>query len=225
MTNVPTENDDKAHFLVLKPIYSPDTSIMLKCMCIKDRNRTGESELKKFEEKTITSTTLYEGRIINLQIDEVELPNGKTSKRELIRHPGAVAVIAVTNENKIVMVEQYRKALERSIIEIPAGKLEPGEAPEKTAERELEEETGYGCKTLEHVISFYTSPGFADEIVHVYMAKELFPLEDAKSLDEDEFVERLEVSIEEALEFIKEKRIFDAKTVFAIQHLQLMRGF
>ena len=80
------------------------------------------------EEKTISSEKIFSGKVISLQVDEVELPNGKTAKRELIKHPGAVAIIAITDENKIVMVEQYRKALEQTIIEIPAGKLESGEA-------------------------------------------------------------------------------------------------
>src|SRR5690625_3624466 len=100
-------------------------------------------KMKKFEEKTINTERIYDGQIINLQVDDVTLPNGKTSKRELIKHPGAVAIIPITKDNKIVFVEQYRKPLEKSIIEIPAGKLEAGEKPEITAVRELEEETGY----------------------------------------------------------------------------------
>ncbi|CAN7337373.1 NUDIX hydrolase [Rossellomorea sp. LjRoot5] len=177
--------------------------------------------MKKFEEKTINTETIYQGKIIDLQVDEVELPNGKTSKRELIKHPGAVAVIALTPEGKMVMVEQYRKALEKSIIEIPAGKLEPGEEPDKTALRELEEETGYGCENLEHLISFYTSPGFADELVHLYIAHDIHPILESKETDEDEFVELIEVTVEEALQLIKDQRIYDAKTAYAVQYLQL----
>jgi ADP-ribose pyrophosphatase len=179
--------------------------------------------VKKFEEKTLSSETIYQGKIIDLQVDEVKLPNGKTSKRELIKHPGAVAVIALTPEGKIVMVEQYRKALEKSIVEIPAGKLEPGEEPIITAARELEEETGYGCEELEHLISFYTSPGFADELVHLYIAKNITRIEEARELDEDEFVELLEVTVEEALGLMKEKKIYDAKTAYAVQYLQLQQ--
>lgn len=126
--------------------------------------------MKKFEEKTVSSETLFKGRVISLQVDEVELPNGKTGKREIIKHPGAVAVIAITDEGKMIMVEQYRKAMERSLVEIPAGKLELGEEPLRSAERELEEETGYGSAEMKHLISFYTSPGFADELVHVFVA-------------------------------------------------------
>lgn len=172
--------------------------------------------MKKFEEKTIRSKRIYEGKIINLKVDEVELPNGRTSKRELIEHPGAVAILAITADNKIIMVEQYRKALERSIIEVPAGKLEKGESPETTAIRELEEETGYTADTLELIQSFSTSPGFADEVVHLFLAKGLQKAEPGASLDEDEFVELMEVTIEEAENMMKDNRIYDAKTAFAV---------
>jgi ADP-ribose pyrophosphatase len=188
-----------------------------------NRKRPGVNGMKKFEEKTVKTEPIFQGRVISLQVDTVELPNGKTSTRELLKHPGAVAVIALTGDNKLVMVEQYRKALERTLIEIPAGKLEPGEEPEKTAIRELEEETGYTCEKMEHVISFYTSPGFADEIVHVFLAKKLRKLDTKKELDEDEFVELLEVTLEEAEQLIEGRRIYDAKTVFAVQFLRLQQ--
>ncbi|HSI67673.1 MAG TPA: NUDIX hydrolase [Planococcus sp. (in: firmicutes)] len=172
--------------------------------------------MKKFEEKTTHSNRIYEGKIINLKVDDVSLPNGKTSKRELIEHPGAVAVIAITPGNKMLMVEQYRKALERSLVEIPAGKLEKGEAPEFTAMRELEEETGYTADKLELIQSFSTSPGFADEVVHMYFAVGLKKSMSQALLDEDEFVELMEVSLEEAEEMVRNQRIYDAKTAFAV---------
>ncbi|WP_044747934.1 NUDIX hydrolase [Bacillus alveayuensis] len=174
-------------------------------------------------EKTVAKKQIFAGKVIDLYVEEVELPNGKTSKREIVKHPGAVAVIAVTNEGKIVFVRQYRKALDRVLVEIPAGKLEKGEAPLTTARRELEEETGYKCETLHHLTSFYTSPGFADEIVHLYIAENLTKLENAASLDEDEFVDVLEVTLEEALQLVKEQQIYDAKTAYAIQYLQLQQ--
>ncbi|AYV66933.1 ADP-ribose pyrophosphatase [Niallia circulans] len=177
--------------------------------------------MSTLEEKTLKTEHIYSGRIIQVQVDEVELPNGKTSTRELVKHPGAVAVIAITDDNKLVMVEQYRKPLEKVIVEIPAGKLEKDEEPALCARRELEEETGYECESLELVSSFYTSPGFADEIIHVYVAKGLKQKENAAGLDEDEFVNVLEITLDEALEFIKEKRIFDAKTIFGVQYLQI----
>jgi ADP-ribose pyrophosphatase len=174
-------------------------------------------------EKTIAKEKIFDGKVIDLYVEDVLLPNGKTSKREIIKHPGAVAIIAVTNEGKIVLVRQYRKAMERVLVEIPAGKLEKGEEPELTARRELEEETGYKCEEMHHLISFYTSPGFADELVHLYVAENLSKLESSASLDEDEFVDVLEVTLEEALELIKEQQIYDAKTAYAIQYLQLQQ--
>jgi ADP-ribose pyrophosphatase len=180
--------------------------------------RTTERNLnmEKFEEKTISTKTIFEGKVIKVQVDEVILPDGKKATRELVKHPGAVAIIPITSDGKIVMVEQFRKPLERSIIEIPAGKLEPGEKPEFTAIRELEEETGYGAMDLDVIQSFATSPGFADEVIHLFVARNLFKIAQPASLDEDEFVELLEVSIEEAEQLVAEQRIFDAKTILAI---------
>lgn len=172
--------------------------------------------MKKFEEKTTHSKSIFEGRVISLKVDEVELPNGKTSTREIINHPGAVAIIALTPERKIVLVEQYRKALERSIIEIPAGKLEKGEEPLTTAIRELEEETGYQAGKFTFLQAFATSPGFADEIIHLYLAENLSLVEQKADLDEDEFVELMEVTVEEAEQLVVEGKIFDAKTAFAV---------
>ncbi|KMY29714.1 ADP-ribose pyrophosphatase [Lysinibacillus xylanilyticus] len=172
--------------------------------------------MKKFEEKTTKTTPIYDGKIVKLQVDDVTLPNGNVAKREIIKHPGAVAVIAVTDEGKLVLVEQYRKALERSIIEIPAGKLEPGEEPIVTARRELEEETGYGAQCLTYLQAFATSPGFADEVIHLFVAKDLYKIENKADLDEDEFVELLEVSLEEAQQMVADERIYDAKTAFAV---------
>ncbi|MDR0138506.1 NUDIX hydrolase [Metabacillus idriensis] len=177
--------------------------------------------MNHLKETTKSSEKLFSGRIIDLYLEEVELPNGKTSTREIIKHPGAVAVIAITKENKIVMVQQYRKAMERVLVEIPAGKLEKGELPEVTAKRELEEETGYTTDSLQPLISFYTSPGFADELVHLYFTEDLQILTEKAELDEDEFVDVLEVTLEEAQQMIDDQRIFDAKTAYAVQYLQL----
>jgi ADP-ribose pyrophosphatase len=177
--------------------------------------------MKHLEEKTIQKEKLFSGKVIDLYVEDVELPNGKTSKREIVKHPGAVAVLAVTDSNKIILVNQYRKPLERTIVEIPAGKLEKGEEPEYTALRELEEETGYTAKKLTKITAFYTSPGFADEIVHLFLAEELSVLEEKRELDEDEFVEVMEVTLEDALKLVETREVYDAKTAYAIQYLQL----
>lgn len=111
--------------------------------------------------------------------------------------------------------------MEKSMVEIPAGKLEPGEAPDTCALRELEEETGYTSNKLEWVTSFYTSPGFADEIVHLYFTEELIKLEEIPDGDADEFVELLELTMEEAEQMEKEQRIHDAKTAYALLYWKL----
>ncbi len=178
--------------------------------------------LKKFEEKTVSSEQIFKGRIIDLQVDEVMLPDGKKAVREMVKHPGAVAIIAVTSEKKVVLVEQYRKAIERSLLEIPAGRIELGEDPLVTAKRELEEETGYRAKALDYVTSFYTSPGFANEIIHLYVAKGINKVMNPLAGDEDEFVEVHELTMKEALVALQEKCIYDAKTMYALQYLQLV---
>ncbi|MFA1641317.1 NUDIX hydrolase [Chryseomicrobium aureum] len=179
--------------------------------------------MTNFEEKTTNTTPIYSGRVISLSVDDVVLPNGKPSKRELVKHPGAVAVIAITQDHKIVLVEQYRKALERTLVEIPAGKIEQGEDPKETAFRELEEETGYTASDLHFVQSFATSPGFADEIIHIYVAQGLKKVTENRQLDEDEFVEIHECSLAEAEKWIQDEKIYDAKTAFAIQWWRLHR--
>ena len=180
--------------------------------------------MSHLEEKTIKIDKQFNGKIISLQVEEVELPNGNIAKREIVKHPGAVAVIALTEDNKIVMVEQYRKALEKTIVEIPAGKLEPGEDPETCAKRELEEETGYECREMKKLISFYTSPGFADELIHLFLAEGLSKKVDAASPDEDEFLNLLELTLEETEALINEQKIHDAKTAYAVSYLQLQKA-
>lgn len=192
---------------------------MVQWKTVKDLTK-GLSSLDKYEEKTISGETLYEGKIITLRVEEVELPDGKKAKRELIRHPGAVSIIPITTEGKLVLVEQYRKAVGRSLVEIPAGKMEPGEAPEVTAVRELEEETGYGAKEFTYIQSFVTSPGFADEVIHLYLAQGLYPIENPAAGDEDEFIDLLEVTIEEAEELVRNGKIYDAKTAFAVLYVK-----
>jgi|SRR5690625_434358 len=176
--------------------------------------------MNKFEEKTIYTEQIYNGKVVNLRIDEVSLPNGQTSKRELLSHQGAAAVIPVTKDNKIVFVKQYRKAVEQILIEIPAGLIDEGEQPKETAVRELEEETGYTTNNLDFVTSFYTTPGYTDEQMYIYFTDELELLPEVKLNDEDEFVELIELSLAEAKQYMKEQQIHDAKTNYAILYLE-----
>lgn len=168
---------------------------------------------QKFEEVTVSTKKLFQGKVISLEMDQVQLPNGQTATREIVRHPGAVAVLAFIGDRMLV-VEQYRKALGRSEVEIPAGKLEPGEDPMEAAGRELAEETGYRCDALRLIHSFYTAPGFCDEIIHLYVAGDLQAGE--MNPDEDEFLDCEAITLTEALEYIRQGRISDAKTIIAV---------
>ncbi len=167
-----------------------------------------------FEEKTMKCERIYEGRIINVRVDTVELPNKKYSKREIVEHPGAVGIIAITEDNKIMFVKQFRKPVEEVLLEIPAGKLEPMERPDKCAIRELEEETGFTTDRVEKILEFYTTPGFSNEILHIYLAENL--KEGNINPDEDENIETIQLSIEDALNKIKTGEIKDAKTIIGV---------
>ena len=175
------------------------------------------------DEVTVSTEPIFNGKIISLQVDTVRLPDGNTATREVVKHPGAVAVLALNN-NKMLVVEQYRQPMHRTEVEIPAGKLDPGEDPKNAAERELQEETGFHSGELFLLKSFYTSPGFADEVIHLYVTENAQT--GKMSLDEDEFLEVSELTLDEAYEYIKDGRIADAKTMMAVYawHLYTLTG-
>lgn len=176
-----------------------------------------------FEEKTIKRDTLFTGKIIEVALDEVALPQGGTATRELVFHPGGVGIVAITPEEKMLFVRQFRKPLERVILEIPAGKIDPGEGshPETTGARELEEETGYRPQKMTKLASMYLSPGFANEMLHLYLAEGLEKVENPRAMDEDEVIEVYELTLDEALERLQTGEICDAKTIYALQYWQL----
>lgn len=165
-----------------------------------------------FEEKTLKRESKFKGHIFEVAVDEVLLPDGKTAGRELIFHKGAVAVLAITPEGKIIIVKQYRKAIEAVSYEIPAGKLEVGEAGDEmaAAARELEEETQYKGD-LELIYEFYTAIGFCNERIKLYVATNLKPVENPRPLDDDEFLELYELTYEECMELVASGAIQDAK--------------
>lgn len=170
--------------------------------------------MSTLEEPTIKSERVFNGKLISVQVDYVRLKNGKTTTREIVKHPGAAAVIPFTDDGRLVVVEQFRKPLEKVTVEIPAGKLEPEEDVLTCAQRELLEETGYRAAHWSYLISFYTSPGFADERIHLFVAEGLTAGE-AKP-DADEFVNARAVSLDEAFELMEQGLICDAKTVTAV---------
>ncbi|AXG39140.1 NUDIX hydrolase [Enterococcus gilvus] len=181
-------------------------------------------EYKDFEEKTIERKELFKGKIIDVYLDDVSLPMGGTAKRELVFHHGGVGIIPITKENKMIMVKQFRKPLEKVVLEIPAGKIDPGEGqhPEKTAVRELEEETGYRTENLMYINEMYLSPGFSNEKLYIYTATDLVKVENPKPQDEDEVLELYELTMEEAKQAIHDGLICDAKTIFAVNYWELM---
>ncbi|HZK33534.1 MAG TPA: NUDIX hydrolase [Tissierellaceae bacterium] len=168
-----------------------------------------------FEEKTMKSDKLYEGKLLNLRIDTVELPDKKYSKREIIEHPGAVAILPITEDNCIILVQQYRKAVERALLELPAGKLELNEEPGETAIRELKEETGISADKMEYLMEFYSSPGFTDEKIYLFVAEDL-KLGEAKP-DSGEFVKTKKIHIDELVKMVSRGEILDSKTIIGIQ--------
>lgn len=176
--------------------------------------------MSTYEERTTHSKPIYKGSIIEVQVDDVELANGIKAKREIVKHPGAVGIIPITNDHKIIFVKQYRKPLERELYEIPAGRLEEGENPEITAVRELEEETGFTTASLSYVTSFYTSPGFANERIYLYMTSDLTVVNNPAEGDEHGQIEQIELTLDEAVQYVADQRIHDAKTNYAVLYLQ-----
>lgn len=165
-------------------------------------------------EHTISSETVYQGRMLQFKSDRVKLPDGNESVREYIVHPGAVAVIPLLNKNEIILERQHRYPLHQDFIEIPAGKLEVGEDPMRCAQRELLEETGYVAQSWKEITTIHPCIGYSNEKIIIFLAQDL-RLEKAK-LDEGEFLEVLTVSISEALEWVKSGRITDPKTIISL---------
>lgn len=171
-------------------------------------------------EKLIGSTRAFEGRMIKVRVDNVELPNGKKVTREVVEHPGAVAVVAIREDKTVVMVKQFRHPAGKILLEIPAGKLDKDENPDICAVRELEEETGYTATVIRKLASVYTTPGFTDEIMHIYIAE---GLRQAKQhTDEDEFIDIDYYTPQQLKELMQVGEIEDAKTLLGLYMAGLM---
>lgn len=167
------------------------------------------------EVKRVGRELVYEGKILNVYRDHMEFSNGHTAEWDYIHHDGAAAVVPVMADGKILMVRQYRNALERETLEIPAGKLDaPGESGIECSRRELEEETGYRSDDLEWLLTLRTTVAFCNEKIEIYVARNLIP--SRQNLDEDEFVDVKAYSVEELKERIFAGEIEDSKTIAAI---------
>ncbi|HHW45571.1 MAG TPA: NUDIX hydrolase [Clostridiales bacterium] len=171
-------------------------------------------------EKTVNQEYIYKGRIINLRVDDALLPNGKPALREVVEHPGGVCVAALTKDNELLMVNQFRYPYMEEVLELPAGKLNPGEDPLECGRRELEEETGAVADEYVSLGQLYPSPGYCDEIIYMYAAKGL-QLGDSRP-DEDEFLNLKKVPLKTAVDMIMKGEIKDAKTQAAVLKLYLL---
>lgn len=168
-------------------------------------------------EKIIKEELKYEGNFLKFVSVDVKLPDGNKGNRDVIRHPGASAVLAFLDDETVLLVEQFRVALDKILLEIPAGKLEKDEDPKVCAYRELEEETGYKSENIEYLGTIATGAGFTDEQIHIYKATNLY--KGVKGGDEDEFIEAKPYKIKEIKEMIKDGRIIDTKTISAFMYL------
>lgn len=168
------------------------------------------------QEERINGDVIFEGRMLRIERDTVRLPNGLESSREVVRHPGAVGIIAISDQ-KLLLVRQYRYAIAQETLEIPAGKLDNQEAPLDCAVRELREETGYRG-TMEHISTLYTSPGFTDEVMHLFLARDL--VWDPLTPDDDEFIRVERISWDEAVQRAEQNKFNDAKTILGILLVQ-----
>ena len=169
----------------------------------------------------VASRRVYTGRVLNLDVDTVRFPDGTSGELEMIRHPGAAAVVPVltpdgSKDPQILLITQYRYAADGSVWEIPAGRLEQGESPEACARRELLEETGATAGRWDRLTTIYTTPGFTDERIHIFAARDLVVNPQETRREPDEFMEVRPVSVRAAIEMIRDGEIVDGKTIVAV---------
>lgn len=172
-------------------------------------------------EKTISSRRIHEGRIINLREDTVDLPSGRTAKREIVEHPGAVCIVPVLEDGRIVLVRQFRKPAEAALLEIPAGGLNPGEAPASCAHRELTEECNLSAERLTPLFTCYLAPGYSTEMMHGFLGENL--RDTVGTPDEDENLEIETYTLDELLPMLDDGRILDSKTICGLLALYRRR--
>lgn len=167
-----------------------------------------------YEEKTLAKKHIYTGNIINVDLLTVALPDGRQATRDIVTHPGASVVVPLNENGEIYMVRQFRKPIESVSLELPAGKLDPGEDPRTCAIRELKEETGLNARELTHLTSIHTTPGFSNEVLHLYVATGLS--EGDSCADEDEFISTEKYTADELFDLVLKGEITDAKTIIGI---------
>ena len=177
--------------------------------------------IENMEEKQLSSTNIFDGKVLHIRLDEITLPNGVKATREYCHHNGAVCVIPVTDEGEIICVRQYRYPFHEALLEIPAGKLDsPDEDPTSAAIRELREETGAVCQKLTYMGLYYPSPAILDEKIYMYLAEGLTFGE--TDFDDDEFLEIIKIPVDELSQAIIDGRIRDGKTQAAVLRAAIM---
>lgn len=177
----------------------------------------------EFEERVVKTETIYDGAIMKVEKQMVKTPDGKDAVREIVRHSDAIAILAITAENKMILEKQWRAPVAKVTIEVPAGKLDYRDSNYVDAVvRELNEETRYAASQVQQLSSFYSAVGFCDEYMKIFLATDLKPVNNKLPRDKGEFIEILEVTLPEALQMVKTGAIEDAKTIMAIMHWQLM---
>ncbi|HYW34000.1 MAG TPA: NUDIX hydrolase [Balneolaceae bacterium] len=172
------------------------------------------TDSEKLTEQKITSKEVFKGRLLHAFSDEVRLPDGATSTREWIKHPGAAAVLPVFPNGDVMLIKQFRYPLDKVFCEVPAGKIDAGEEPEKTAIRELEEEAGLICRNIHFLAGFHPTIGYSDEIIHLFCAWDLNKVD--QQVDSDEFVETKQVSFEDAVQMVYDGKMTDGKSMVNI---------
>jgi ADP-ribose pyrophosphatase len=165
-------------------------------------------------ETVLASERVYEGRILNLRVDQIRTPHGVEALREIVENGGAVAVVAVDDQQRVVLVKQYRHAIRAIVTEVPAGKLDGDEDPLEGARRELREETGFRAGRWQLLSSLYPSPAWSTEYIYLYLATDLIP--GPTAMEADETIELIQLPFSEAIELVRSSAITDAKTVAAL---------
>ena len=163
------------------------------------------------EEKTLSSKLIYDGRAVKLRVDTVQMPGGRETTREIVEHSHCVAIIAIDDDDNVLLVNQFRKAVEKELLEIPAGGIDPGEDPEDTVRREMQEETGYLPRKLESLGGFYSAPGYCTEYLYLYLATDLVPSQ--LYAEDTEGIRLNRVQISQISSLLASGKICDAKSI------------
>ena len=174
------------------------------------------------EEQTLATEKIFEGRRINLRVDRVVLPSGRETTREIAGYPNSVGIVALDEDDNVILVRQYRHAVVKTLLEIPAGGMEEGEDPRQSALRELEEETGFTAGNIEQIGGAYAAPGYSTEFLHLYLATGLRP--GPSRNDEDEEIEVVPVPLKDIPRMIRSGELCDGKSIIGLLTLLLHRG-